>query len=175
MSTPCTQEPSACKLILLTYCRPETFGPARLNIPKAPALGLLLEQPHFDSYNRKIKESNQQVENRLKKAAKKAGSREGSAANTPSKDNNTNDDAEQLRDPLDYSVVEEKVEQFKRDIILKTMYDEEDKEDTFALWLNLHDGQTGPEFDYLNAKGVIRECALSSSKACARLIWDMFS
>lgn len=134
-------------------CRPETFGPARLNIPKAPALGLLLEQPHFDSYNRKIKESNQRIESRLKKASSKKDSKDGSA-NTPSKET---DEADQLRDPIDYSVVEEKVEQFKKDIILKTMYDEEDREDTFALWLNLHDGQTGSEFDYLNAKGVIRK------------------
>lgn len=73
---------------------------------------------------------------------------------TPSKEV---DEANQLRETLDYSVIEDKVEQFKKEIILKTMYDQEDKEDTFALWLSLHDGQTGPEFDYLNSKGVIRE------------------
>lgn len=33
----------------------EAFGETRINIPKAPALGLLLEQPVYDSYNEKLK------------------------------------------------------------------------------------------------------------------------
>ncbi|CAG8452376.1 2889_t:CDS:2 [Diversispora eburnea] len=32
---------------------PRTFDPIKINIPKAPALGLLLEQPVFKSYNKK--------------------------------------------------------------------------------------------------------------------------
>lgn len=144
---------------LACFYRPETFGPAKLNIPKAPALGLLLEQPHFDSYNRKVIDSNNQIKKRLAKSNSN-NSKEGSTNETPSKEV---DEANQLRETLDYAVIEDKVEQFKREIILKTMYDQEDKEDTFALWLSLHDGQTGPEFDYLNSKGVIREfsCYLS--------------
>lgn len=35
---------------------PETYGPARISIPKAPGLGLLLERPVFDSYNRRAVE-----------------------------------------------------------------------------------------------------------------------
>lgn len=35
---------------------PETYGPDRVAIPKAPSLGLLLERPIFDSYNVKAKE-----------------------------------------------------------------------------------------------------------------------
>ena len=34
----------------------ESMGPERLSIPKAPSLGLLLERPVFDSYNRRGKE-----------------------------------------------------------------------------------------------------------------------
>lgn len=30
---------------------PETFGPKRIHIPKAPPLGLLLEQPQFKTFN----------------------------------------------------------------------------------------------------------------------------
>lgn len=126
-----------------------------MNIPKAPALGLLLEQPHFDSYNRKVADSNAQIQSRISKANK---SKDDSAA-TPNKES---DELLQLRDQIDYSVVADKVEQFKRDVILKTMYDQEEREDSFALWLNLHDGQTGSEFDYLNAKGVIREFSEST-------------
>jgi tRNA pseudouridine38-40 synthase len=32
----------------------KTFGPENLNIPKAPALGLLLERPIFDTYNKRV-------------------------------------------------------------------------------------------------------------------------
>lgn len=35
---------------------PETYGPERIAIPKAPSLGLLLERPVFDSYNKKAAE-----------------------------------------------------------------------------------------------------------------------
>ncbi|KGK37995.1 tRNA pseudouridine(38-40) synthase [Pichia kudriavzevii] len=34
----------------------EAFGESKINIPKAPALGLLLEQPVYDSYNQRLKE-----------------------------------------------------------------------------------------------------------------------
>lgn len=33
---------------------PQTFESLRINIPKAPALGLLLERPVYDSYNKKL-------------------------------------------------------------------------------------------------------------------------
>lgn len=35
----------------------EAYGPANLSIPKAPALGLLLERPVFDSYNKRAKDN----------------------------------------------------------------------------------------------------------------------
>ncbi|KAG0261424.1 tRNA pseudouridine synthase 1 [Actinomortierella ambigua] len=41
---------------------PETFKENRINIPKAPSLGLLLERPHFGTYNRKIEQSHEKVE-----------------------------------------------------------------------------------------------------------------
>ncbi|KAK7756186.1 tRNA pseudouridine synthase 1 [Diatrype stigma] len=36
---------------------PRTYGPARVSIPKAPGLGLLLERPVFDSYSRRAVDS----------------------------------------------------------------------------------------------------------------------
>lgn len=33
---------------------PATFGPQRIHIPKAPPLGLLLEQPQFKTYNQRV-------------------------------------------------------------------------------------------------------------------------
>jgi tRNA pseudouridine38-40 synthase len=41
----------------------EMFGPQKVVVPKAPALGLLLEQPLFESYNRKVMEANAKLEN----------------------------------------------------------------------------------------------------------------
>jgi hypothetical protein len=129
----------------------------------------LLEQPHFDSYNRKVADSNVQVQSRIARANKNKTEEE--LAQTPSKDT---DESLQLRDPLDYSTVEDKVEQFKRDIILKTMYDQEGSGDSFALWLNLHDGQTGTEFDYLNTKGVIRKSRGFQDSPFAKLTFAQY-
>ncbi|CAJ0840774.1 17956_t:CDS:10, partial [Entrophospora sp. SA101] len=36
---------------------PKTFGATKINIPKAPALGLLLENPVFSSYNKRAKDN----------------------------------------------------------------------------------------------------------------------
>lgn len=45
-------------LIIRTGCSPsriaDSYGPTNLPIPKAPGVGLLLEQPLFNSYNKKI-------------------------------------------------------------------------------------------------------------------------
>lgn len=48
-------------LVVRCGCDParitEAYGPANLSIPKAPALGLLLERPVFDSYNKRAKDN----------------------------------------------------------------------------------------------------------------------
>lgn len=46
---------------------PEIFGPSKIHVPKAPALGLLLEQPIFENYNKKVAEANVLVENQVKR------------------------------------------------------------------------------------------------------------
>lgn len=52
---------------------PEAFGPAKIHIPKAPSLGLLLEQPQFDQYNKRVLEANQTFENNLQSGKKGVG------------------------------------------------------------------------------------------------------
>lgn len=46
-------------LVVRCGCDPkrieESYGPANMSIPKAPSLGLLLERPIFDSYNKRAK------------------------------------------------------------------------------------------------------------------------
>lgn len=39
----------------------ETYGPSRIHIPKAPALGLVLIGPQYNEYNRRIDESNKKM------------------------------------------------------------------------------------------------------------------
>ncbi|KAF9205722.1 tRNA pseudouridine synthase 1 [Haplosporangium sp. Z 27] len=41
---------------------PETFKANKINIPKAPSLGLLLERPMFGTYNRKVQGKNEPLE-----------------------------------------------------------------------------------------------------------------
>lgn len=38
------------------------YGPSKITLPKAPALGLLLEQPIFESYNRKATEASANID-----------------------------------------------------------------------------------------------------------------
>jgi len=48
-------------LVVRCGCDPErlrdSMGPERLSIPKAPSLGLLLERPSFESYNKRAKDT----------------------------------------------------------------------------------------------------------------------
>lgn len=46
----------ACRTASPPSLLPETFGPKRIHIPKAPPLGLLLEAPQFGMYNNRIGE-----------------------------------------------------------------------------------------------------------------------
>lgn len=41
----------------------EMFGPLKVVVPKAPAMGLLLEQPLFESYNKMVAEANATIPN----------------------------------------------------------------------------------------------------------------
>jgi tRNA pseudouridine38-40 synthase len=55
------QDIGSCGLTPFNAFTPQTFGPTKIHIPKAPALGLLLEQPRFGVYNLKVGESNSAV------------------------------------------------------------------------------------------------------------------
>lgn len=110
---------------------PETFGPARLNIPKAPALGLLLEQPFFDSYNRKIGDVNR---------------RNASSAKRKQGDTATDASSEGIEE-VTIIGAEERIADFKLNTVFAAMYEEEAKDDTYAKWINLHDSQLGSDFE----------------------------
>ncbi|KAF8315465.1 tRNA pseudouridine synthase [Clavulina sp. PMI_390] len=111
---------------------PETFGPSRIHIPRAPALGLLLEQPRFSSYNMKTEQSNAQIQKQLSEAP----------------------------EPIDFEPHRETIEVFKRDHIYAAMRAEEASNHVFSQWITSVDRYAGSDFDYLNAEGTIPASAV---------------
>ena len=84
---------------------PETFGPSRIHIPKAPSLGLFLDRPHFDRYNRKVRET-----------TVLAGQTDGA------------------REPLEYDEgLLARVEIFKQEEVLEAMWAEEARDETCVV------------------------------------------
>ncbi|KAI7898542.1 pseudouridine synthase [Cokeromyces recurvatus] len=108
----------------------QSFEENRINIPKAPALGLLLERPIFKVYNEKtrIKASN-----------------------------------EVKRDKIDFDLYNDKIEEFKHEWIYKKIFETEHNEHVFDGYLTSLDAHVGPDYLYLNDKGVIpKECLVET-------------
>ncbi|KPV75201.1 uncharacterized protein RHOBADRAFT_36047 [Rhodotorula graminis WP1] len=124
---------------------PETFGPSRIHIPKAPSLGLLLVAPHYIEYNRRVVEANDKLDSLVR-----------AGRLTP-------DAAEEQRraeiDPLKVDGMVQLVDEFKRDQVYKRMWEVEERDLTFSKWLNYLDQFVGADFEYLNPKGVIPPAA----------------
>lgn len=76
------------------------YGPRGVMIPKMPALGLLLEYPVFEAYNRKITATNERMHD----------------PNDP-----------EHRHPIDFEVHRESIEKFKNEHIYSQMRAIEDK------------------------------------------------
>lgn len=119
---------------------PETFGPSRIHIPKAPALGLLLLEPQYLEYNKRVTEANSKLEE-LHKSDRLS----------------EKDLADQRREPLDSKGLglTERIEEFKKEHVYQRMRQVEEEEMTFSKWLNYLDVHIGSDFEYLNPKGVI--------------------
>ncbi|KAF8523613.1 pseudouridine synthase [Gautieria morchelliformis] len=111
----------------------EMFGPRKVVVPKAPALGLLLEQPLFESYNRKVMEANAKLEN---------------------------DADPNYRSIIDFEQHREVIDQFKREHIYSRMRAQEQKDATFDGWIQSIDSYAGNDLLYLNPKGVIPAVAV---------------
>ena len=95
----------------------ETFGPSRIHIPKAPGLGLLLDEPQFFEYNKRIDESNLKLDALL--AEKKIEEKEF---------------GEQKRDPVEIEKgsVKPLVDAFKKEEIYKRMWEVEEKDGMYV-------------------------------------------
>lgn len=120
---------------------PETFGPSRIHIPKAPGLGLLLLEPQYIEYNKRVGEANAKLDELL------------SAGRIDDKAHK-----DQIRDAIDAAQLglTDKIEEFKREQVYKRMWDVEEKDLVFAKWLNYLDMYSGPDFECVQLSGTRR-------------------
>lgn len=123
----------------------ETFGPLKIHVPKAPALGLLLNSPHFDMYNSKVISQNNQMRNKLQQGKISQDEHDSS-----------------IRPEISFEPFKEVMEEFRMKNIYQFQYETEEKEDEFAKWLNYLDAIVGPDFEFLNIKGVIPREAINA-------------
>ena len=116
----------------------------RLHIPKAPALGLLLEEPLFDSYNRRLSAANAAFEEQVASIIGKAGTKQtgtsspsASAVDPPLDAKSTeklNMARSAVRSLLSFAPFETQIEEFKQEYIYADMRGKEEKEGVFDKW-----------------------------------------
>ncbi|SJX65853.1 related to PUS1-pseudouridine synthase 1 [Sporisorium reilianum f. sp. reilianum] len=132
----------------------ECFGPARVHIPKAPGLGLLLEQPIFDAYNTRIRNNNDKIAKLMRKKA--SSDQKDSAPESAHRDAGRNSTLhDELRESISYAPHAAAMQQFKQQWIYDRIHSTEQDTYEFGKWLNYLDVFQGPDFEFLNPKGVI--------------------
>jgi len=111
---------------------PETFSPTKIHIPKSPSLGLLLEKPLFDGYNKKVEETNKLHDAIAKKTADKAAAKsttdspDGPGVSKEESKEESKDEESAKKEPLVYSTqFELQVDAFKKEFIYDKLYQEE--------------------------------------------------
>ncbi|KAH8103991.1 tRNA pseudouridine synthase [Cristinia sonorae] len=105
----------------------ELFGPRNILAPKMPALGLLLEYPIFESYNRKITADNEKM--------------------SPTDPN--------FRQPIDFEAHRDEIEKFKQEWIYTRVRATEQQIPIFDEWIRSIDKYAGKDLTYLGPKGII--------------------
>ncbi|KZP01602.1 pseudouridine synthase [Calocera viscosa TUFC12733] len=113
----------------------ESYGPTRIRIPKAPALGLLLEEPQFGAYNAQMVVGNRKLDDlRAKGRAVPEGD---------------------YREPIDFEPYREEIARFKLEMIYEKLRQREKETGTFDLWMRGVDDYVEYDFAFLNSKGII--------------------
>lgn len=103
---------------------PELYGPVKVGIPKAPGLGLILQNPHFDGYNKRVMEANRIThKQKLKKNTASAA----------------NEDPDLTRETIEPAAWTDIMDRFKKEVLYKKMWEEEQKDDAFGVWINYVD------------------------------------
>ncbi|CDO73347.1 hypothetical protein BN946_scf185008.g110 [Trametes cinnabarina] len=110
----------------------QMYGPRQVFVPKMPALGLLLEYPIFESYNRRVAAINAKLQ---------PGDPE-------------------YRTPIDFEVHRAQLDEFKQNFIYAKMRSIEDQFGIFDGWIRSIDAYAGHDLEYLNPKGIIPQSAV---------------
>ncbi|KAJ7250500.1 pseudouridylate synthase [Mycena haematopus] len=110
----------------------ELYGPRDVFIPKMPALGLLLEEPLFDTYNSKVARANEKL-----------------APEHPD-----------YRRPINFEAHREAMAAFKQTYVYDNMRLVEDRDGLFDAWIRMVDAYDGNDLLYLNPKGTIPPAAV---------------
>jgi tRNA pseudouridine38-40 synthase len=137
----------------------EMFGPQKLIVPRAPALGLLLEHPVFEKYNSKMEAVNAGVK-----------------PDAPDREN-------LLRPPIDFEHFRDEMEEFKVKYIYHNMQTQESKLGVWVVlpigsgtqtlnsisrfdgWVRSIDAYGGPDLRYFNSQGVVPDiCIVKQGK-----------
>ncbi|KAI6041256.1 pseudouridine synthase [Pisolithus marmoratus] len=121
----------------------ELYGPRMVMVPKMPALGLLLEYPIFETYNKRVTANNEKL-----------------------KDSADPD----YRPEIDFEVHREAIDDFKQKYIYDNMRNTEDRCGIFDAWIRYVDSYEGNDLTYLNQRGIIPSAAVikkSVKRPCA--------
>ncbi|KAJ6456094.1 pseudouridine synthase [Mycena sanguinolenta] len=110
----------------------ELYGPRDVFIPKMPALGLLLEEPLFDTYNSRVARANEKI-----------------APEHPD-----------YRPPINFEAHREAMAAFKQTYVYDNMRLVEDRDGLFDAWIRMVDAYDGSDLLYLNPKGTIPSAAV---------------
>jgi len=93
------------------------YTQTRVHVPKAPALGLLLEEPVFENYNKRIATANAKWKDVATPASKETNEDGEHAANF-------------LRDPIDFEKHKAAIDEFIMKYIYEAMQKTEDEQGT---------------------------------------------
>ncbi|KZT59508.1 pseudouridine synthase [Calocera cornea HHB12733] len=130
----------------------ESYGPTRIRIPKAPALGLLLEEPQFGAYNGHMVQVNRGLDEARAK---------GRAV--PDQD---------YREPIDFGLYRKEIEAFKLEMIYEKLREREKETGTFDVWIKGVDDYVGYDFAFLNSRGIIPPEAVVTGAVVDRAQYD---
>ncbi|PPQ67899.1 hypothetical protein CVT26_007099 [Gymnopilus dilepis] len=110
----------------------ELYGQRDVFVPKMPSLGLLLEEPLFESYNERMAVINSKLQ--------------------PS-------DPE-YRPLIDFEQYRTQINEFKEKFIYKNMREVEDRDGLFDAWIRSIDAYAGPDLLYLNPTGAVPDASV---------------
>ncbi|EJD07283.1 pseudouridine synthase [Fomitiporia mediterranea MF3/22] len=110
------------------------FGPLNVVIPKMPSLGLLLENPIFESYSKRVETVNSQKKFDVEHT--------------------------DYRAPIDFDKHAEEMQKFKEEHIYSRMRENEEKLQVFDRWQSIFDHYNGNDLLYYNTQGIIPSAAV---------------